>query len=178
MKETASEMIIAYLKALLPFLSSLLLVLITFIPMHLPIPAFFKPDLAMICVYFWALYRNDLFGIFSCLILGVVVDYFTNAPLGINVLVLVLTDIISAKKASFINTKPFVVTWLVFALFMFGAMALKWSLFSLYDRLFLPLEGVFITYLVSVFIYPLIAKLNITLQNKYLNDDEVIHEQG
>ena len=69
MKETFKEIVIGYLKGLIPFLLTLLMVLIDFVPIHLPLSHFFRPDLAVVCVYFWVLYRIDLFGILSVIIL-------------------------------------------------------------------------------------------------------------
>ncbi len=176
MKESFAELAANQLKKFIPFFVTLFLVLIDFVPTHLPLSHFLRPDLALICVYFWLLYRLDLFGVVSTLLLGLVVDSLSGVPLGTNICVFMLVYLLTMMISSYVNTKPFMISWLVFALIALAAFLFKWILFCVYYRVFLTLPNILTTYLVTVLIYPLIARLNMALQNRYLKTSEDIDE--
>jgi len=173
MNDTWIEILSAKLKNMIPILSALGLVLIAFIELHLPFLHSLRPDVACISVYFWVLYRLDLFGIFSTFFLGLIVDSLSGAPFGMNVFVLSLVYVLTISYGSYVNTKPFLISWLGFAAVFFAALVFKWVVFSVYYRVFLSFWHIFITYAVTVLIYPLIARLNMFLQNRYLADEGV-----
>ncbi len=178
MDDSIGEILEYGLKKLLPLLWSVLLLLITYIPIHLPLSQFLRPDIAMICVYFWALYRRDLFGIFSVVLLGFIGDSLSAVPAGLNIFILMLIYVQTCSFGSLVNTKPFAVSWGGFAVISFLAYLIKWLILSIFYSRFLPFSGVFAGYLATVFLYPLIARLNIAIQNTFLAGEEVIYEQG
>ena len=61
MKESLSEMLMISFKRHIPLFLTLFCVILLCVPTHLPLSHFFRPDLAMACLYFWVLYRSDLF---------------------------------------------------------------------------------------------------------------------
>ena len=69
MNESLIEVLTAKFKMVVPFLCSLFLVLMDFIAVYIPLSHYLRPDIACICVYFWVLYRLDMFGIISVAIL-------------------------------------------------------------------------------------------------------------
>ena len=176
MKESLREILNGYFKKTIPLLTTLFLVLIGFVPTHLPFSHFLRPDLALICLYFWVLYRLDLFGVLSVIVLGLVVDSLSGAPFGMNICVLVFAYILTITYGSYVNTKPFLISWIGFAIVCFLALLFKWVSFSIYYKTFLSFGHILMSYLVSILIYPFIAQLNIFIQNAYLKDEEVINE--
>lgn len=178
MEETFSEILENGLKRCLPLLSSILLLLVIYIPVHLPLSRFLRPDVGMICVYFWALYRQDLFGAVSVFILGLIADSLSAVPLGLNIFAFMFVYVFGSTFSSYVNMKPFAVSWLGFALISFLAFAVKWLLASFFYSQFLVFGSILIAYLATVCLYPLIASLNILIQNKCLANEEIIYEQG
>jgi len=77
----------------------------------------------------------------------------------------------------YVNTKPFAISWIGFALISLVAFLIKWLLMSVYYSNFLPLTGVLLGYVATVLLYPLVARLNVVIQNRFLATDEVIYEQ-
>lgn len=177
MDDSLSDIICYQLKKMLPLLCTIVLILLMYTPFHFPLSKFLRPDVAMICIYFWTLYRRDLFGLFSVAFLGVVADSLGLVPLGVNIFVFVFIYVMSISYGWFVNTKPFAVSWTGFAVISFAAFVVKWFLMSIYYSCFLSVLGIFSGYIVTVLIYPLIARLNIFVQNKFLASDEVIYEQ-
>lgn len=176
MGHSFSEIFVLRLKRLLPFLSSVILLLIAYIPGHLPLSKFLRPDIGLICVYFWALYRQDLFGPFSAFILGGIADSLSSVPLGLNIFAFVFVFAATGTTGSYVNVKPFIASWGIFSLIAFAAIVLKWLLISIFYSRFLPFGTIFVGYIATVLLYPLIARLNIFIQNRFLAKEEVIYE--
>ena len=177
MDETLTEFLGNHLKRFLPLLCSIFLLLIIYIPVHLPLSRFLRPDLGMICVYFWALYRQDLFGAASAFVLGLIADSLSAVPFGLNSFVFIFIFVLSSASSSYVNMKPFAVSWAGFALVSFLASVSKWLLASVFYSRFLAFGNIFVGYMATVCLYPLIARLNIFIQNRYLAE-EVVYEQG
>jgi len=178
MKESLSEILVLSFKKLIPLFLTLFCVLVLFVPSHIPLSHFFRPDLAMACLYFWVLYRSDLFSVFCVVVLGVVSDSLSGTPFGLNLLVFVFAYILTLTYGSYVNTKPFFISWVGFALVFFLSLFLKWILLSIYHKMFLPVPHILLTYAATVLIYPLMAQINIFVQNKYLRFEGEINEQG
>ena len=178
MKESFREMTVNYLKTLIPFFSTLLLVLICFVPTHIPLSHFLRPDVGLACVYFWVLYHRDVFGLAALALLGIIVDTLSGTPLGVHIAVFVFVYLMTIYFGNLVNTKPFIVSWTGFAGVCLMALFIKGGILSLYHSKTVPILYVLMTYLATVLIYPLITKFNIFLYDKYLFDDEVIYEQG
>lgn len=176
MEESLSEVISQRFKKLLPLLCSAGFLLISYIPVHLPFFSMLRPDMGLICVFFWALYRQDLFNFGSAFTLGFVADCMSAAPLGLNVFVYLFIFMLCSTFGRFINMKPFRVSWFGFAAVLALALLLKWLLISFYYRRFLALGGVSLAYGVTLFWYPLIARVNMWIQNRFLFDAEAVGE--
>lgn len=178
MEDSLTEILESNIKKFLPFLWSVVLLLIAYVPIHLPLSQYLRPDVGMICVYFWALYRQDLFGAVSAFILGFVADSLSAVPIGVNCFSFMFVFTLASTFGSYVNSKPFALSWGGFAVISLLAFIIKWLLCSVFYSKFLALGGVFIAYLASVLLYPLIARLNMYIQNRFLANEEVIYEQG
>ncbi len=176
MDDSFSDILKYQLKKLFPLISAIFLMLIAYVPIHIPFSKFLRPDVGMICVYFWALYRRDLFGPISVAILGIIIDSLGAVPCGVNMFVFIFIYVMSVTYGTFVNTKPFVISWLGFAIISFIAFFVKWLLMSVYYSLFLSVPGIFIGYIATVLLYPLIARLNVFIQNRLISNEEVIYE--
>ena len=156
---------------------TILLLLLFYVPISVPFSKFLRPDVAVICVYFWALYRRDLFGPLCVAALGFVADSMSAVPVGLNIFVFMFVYVVSVSYANFVNVKPFSVSWIGFTIISFAAFFIKWLLMSFYYSQFLSVIGVFSAYFATVLLYPLVARLNVFVQNKFLANEEVVYEQ-
>lgn len=177
MDDSFSEIISYQFKKLLPLIVTILLILLAYLPIRVPFSKFLRPDVGMICVYFWALYRRDLFGPVSVAILGLVADSMSAVPIGVNMFVFMFIYVTAITYGTYVNTKPFAVSWIGFAIICFVAFFVKWLLLSVYYSLFLSVLGIFIGFVATVLLYPLIARFNVFIQNKLLANEEVVYEQ-
>ena len=147
-------------RRILPFGLTLIVLLFGLTPTHLPDFAQITPMYALVSVYFWSIYRPDLFGYGSGFGIGILEDLLTGTPLGIGTLTILLTQWVVFNQHKFFHAKPFVVTWCTFVLVALAAASLKWICIGLFEENgFTPFWDLFVAYLVTVTIYPIIAWL-------------------
>lgn len=177
MKESLSEILILSLKKAIPLLLALFFVLAFCVPLPFPSSHYFRPDLAAACLYFWVLYRPDLFSVLSVVILGMASDGVSGTPFGLNLMAFVLMYVLTLTYGSYVNTKPFLVSWFGFAVVFLAGLFAKWLILSVYYKTFLLTEHIYLTYMATVLIYPLVARINIFVQNQYLRFEGDLNEQ-
>ncbi len=176
MHDSLTDIALLSFKRSIPFLSTLFFVLVDYVPFHIPLAHYLSPDLACCCVYFWVLYRLDLFGIFSVALLGMICDALSGAPFGMNIFVLTLVYLLTITYGRYVNTKPFIISWIGFALVLLAAFCMKWLLVLIYEHTLLSFWHVLISYIVTVLVYPMLARINIFIQNRYLSNEELFDE--
>ena len=80
MSEELRENLAASLQKLLPLLTSIILVLMSYVPLNFAAANNLRPAVGLMCVFFWMLHRPDVFNLFSVYFLGLVEDIVTSAP--------------------------------------------------------------------------------------------------
>ncbi len=159
------------LRKMLPFLVSVLLILCS----HLPLNFFFlknlHPVLGAVCVYFWLQHRPDVFNLWSVFGVGLIEGFLSISPLGATIFEMLLLYVLVNASSRLLNVKPFVVLWYGFMALFFVSLFAKWLLVSIYYSKFLPLFGMFFSYLVTVAVYPFVSVLLAFVQNRLMRDD-------
>ena len=172
MEENLQEEISVVFRRLLPLLSSLLFLLISYMPMnYLVVGANVKLMVGFICVYFWLLHRPDLFSLGSICVLGLFEDVLSSAPFGSNLFALLMLYVLVHNLSTFFNAKPFIFIWYGFAMLVFAVLFAKWLLISIYYSQFLPIMPILFSYLFTVAFYPLFSLINAFVQNAFIGDD-------
>ena len=172
MSEDLDENITSLFQRLLPFMSSVLLLLMSYIPLDFSVFNNIRPSIGLICVYFWMLHRPDLFNLWSVYFLGVIDDIISSAPFGSNIFAMLLLYVLITNTSRFFNAKPFVVTWYGFAVLSLVAMLGRWLVVSIYYSQFLPLLMMLFSYMVTIAAYPLLSLLLAFIQNHMIQDEE------
>ncbi len=173
MGKNLDENISSLFQRLLPFLSSVLLVLLSYIPLDFMFLNSIRPAIGIICVYFWLQHRPDLFNLGSVFCLGLVDDVISSSPFGSNVFEMLLMYVLVNNTSRFLNAKPFVVLWYGFVVLSLMTMLSRWLLVSVYYSQFLPLSMLFFSYMVTIAVYPLISLLLAFVQNNLIQDDDL-----
>lgn len=178
MKDSMFEMIGFQFKRVLPLFCSILILLAAHIPYHFNIAKYLIPDLGILCVYYWSTHRRDLFGVWSAFIFGLIADSLSTVPIGLNILTYLFVYVLANTFQNYISTRSFATGWGGLLLITLAAFSIKWLLASVYYSTFLPLSGIILSYCTTILLYPFIAWLNFMVQNKFLNNEEVLYEQG
>lgn len=171
MQDEMAEDVKNYLQRLVPLFFSLLLVLMSYVPLNFVLSSNIRPTVSLVCVYYWIIHRPDIFNLFSVFILGLIEDILSAVPMGTNIFTLLVLYILLLNLGRFFNGKPFVVTWYGFAILSLLTLFCKWLVVSVYYGQFLPLVPLFFSYCFSVAAYPILSLLNAFVQS-YLIQDE------
>ena len=96
---------------LMPILAIGFLTIFSILPLPIPHYKFFTPDLALMGVFYWCVYRRDLLPLPMCFALGLFEDLFDGSQIGIN---------------------AFIFSWLSFWLYQPKQLLIRASKISLY----------------------------------------------
>ena len=171
MSEELRENLAASLQKLLPLLTSVILVLMSYVPLNFAAANNLRPAVGLMCVFFWMLHRPDVFNLFSVYFLGLVEDIVTSAPFGANIFACLIMYLLVRNLAGYLIGKPIVVTWYGFAVFCLITMFSRWLLVSVYYSQFLPLSMLMFNLLFTIAFYPVIGLVNAFVQNKLMKDE-------
>lgn len=158
-------------KNCLPFVVSVLMVMISYLPYNFIMMKGIHVAVGVSCIYFWLQHRPDLFNLWSAFGLGLIEDLISSSPMGSNVFEVLLMYLLVNSTSRLFNAKPFVVLWYGFMALSLITMLSRWLIVSVYYSQFLPLSALFFSYLVTVVLYPLLSLLMAFVQNKLIKED-------
>ena len=111
---------------LTPFTVSLLLIMLSVVPIHVPAIGSVAPNLGLIAVFYWTIYRPDLMPAIAVLPLGLWQDLLNGAPIGLNGLTLLIVYGVIVFQRVFFRGKSFLVVWWAFGLTAAFAAVVFW----------------------------------------------------
>lgn len=156
----------------IPLMTTLMMMFMFLIPIDAVKVNYFRPSVGAICVFYWTLKRGYLFSYISAFIVGFFIDSYSSTPLGVNILLMMLTACITQWLAHYFQNASFNAGWFIFSLVCCGIMLIKWLLISLYFGYLLSFKEIIFNYLATVMFYPLIAAINVGVQ-KYLPQERI-----
>lgn len=159
-----------WLRQLVPFGATLVLLLLAAMPTRLPGYAGIAPMLPLMGVYYWAIWRPDLLPAWVAFLVGLLYDVVGGTPLGVNALVLMLVQGIAASQRRYFLGKAFMVAWWAFALLAAVALGLCWLLVSMLRGLTVDPLAVGFEYLMTLGLFPPLAWVLARTQAALLKD--------
>ncbi len=142
---------------LMPVVVSMGLAMLMLLPLGSGLADYATPHLVMISCFYWLSWRPLLMPYGACTVLGLVLDLWLGAPLGINTIMLLLTRLFVLNQLKYYKDKNRGVYWGVFSVMAFGFFTLSWLLTSAVAGQFLAADTVFLQWLVTSFFYAPIA---------------------
>ncbi|HUH83272.1 MAG TPA: rod shape-determining protein MreD [Stellaceae bacterium] len=117
---------------LVPFLTTLIFVFVSVLPLHIPGFAVVAPAFALMAVYHWTIYRPELLPPLAVFVLGLLLD-FMNATtyVGISALSLLLAQAALMSVRRLFVDRLFPLLWAGFLLTAAGVIAFEWGAVSL-----------------------------------------------
>jgi len=136
---------------------SVVLILLSVIPTHIPGYGSIVPQLALMGIFHWTVFRPDLLPVFAVFVIGILQDSLSGAPMGLNTIVyLTVFGVVLGQRRFFLG-KTFWVEWLGFSIIAAGAALQAWLLLSAYHVHVLIPGPVFFQYLMTIGFYPILA---------------------
>lgn len=146
----------------------LALILLSAIPFRIVHLGEVRPAFMLTAVYYWTILRPlPPLAVFA---LGLILDLLSNYWFGMNALVLVAVQALTTHNRKFLLGQSFLVIWAGFALVAFGAAAVQWALFSLFDTALISAKPILISTVLSVVLFPL-SVLPLAGVHKALSDN-------
>ena len=142
-----------------PFAITVLFVVAGSIPMPVPGYGDVAPAASLMAVYYWSVYRSDLFPAAAVFAVGVLNDVLSGTPLGLSALVLLGVYALVASQRRYLYDKPFLMHWAGFVFFAAAAGLSKWAIMSFFDGVVLDLRPTLFQLLMTLVLYPCVAWL-------------------
>jgi rod shape-determining protein MreD len=116
---------------LIPVVSTLVFVILSMVPFHIPGFAVVTPAFGLMAVYHWTIYRSDLLPPLAVFTAGLLLDLLNFTPfVGTSALSLLLARTLLMSQRRFFVNRPFPVLWAGFLLTAAGVVAFEWLLLS------------------------------------------------
>jgi rod shape-determining protein MreD len=129
------------------------------VPFGIAGQAMLLPVVAIASIYFWSLCRPAAMPSPLVFLIGLLLDLLGYLPLGIGVLILLVTHGLVVHWRPVLTRQSLCVLWLVFAGFGIGAAALCWAMTALLSLRLLPLGPALFQALLAAALYPALAML-------------------
>ena len=140
-----------------PTNATVLLMLLTGAPFGIPGQAVLLPAVTLGCVWFWSVFRPVSLPPPVVFALGVLLDLLGYLPLGVGVLILLVTQGLALRGRRFLGQQGFAVVWLAFSVVAFGAAALTWTLVALLRLRLIPVGPSILEAVLTASLYPALA---------------------
>jgi rod shape-determining protein MreD len=157
----------------LPASSTVILILLTQIPLWLPGQPQLLLAVSIVCVWCWSLARPRAIPPASVFLIGLLVDLLGYQPLSVGALSLLILHAFALRWRRSLLRFGFVTTWLAFIPAGCAVIALGWALTSLLNFQILPTAGTIFACALTIAVYPLIALMVASL-NRRLNEAEAL----
>jgi rod shape-determining protein MreD len=140
-----------------PTCSTLVVMLLTEVPLNIPNQAALLPAVALIAVWFWSLFRPSSLPPPAVFLIGLLLDLRGYLPLGVGVLTLLIAHGVALLWRRFLVEAGFAFVWIAFLPIALGGAALMWLLTALLTfRLLSPLPALFQA-VIAAALYPVLA---------------------
>ena len=153
-----------WLRATTPFVSALVMTLISVLAWPIPYLGVVMPPLAYISLFYWAAHRPDLFTLPMAFGIGLLNDIVNNFPLGSSALLFSVAHQIIFKKRSTFVGHSFYMLWAGFSFSAVLLMFFQWVLFGLLAWAIAPFLPVFLQTFLGIVVFPLPCWAMIQLQ--------------
>lgn len=155
----------AWLRALVPFAVAIVAVVIDVLPLLGLGPWGLTPFTTLCVVYFWSMYRPDLFTAGAAFATGIVYDALAGLPLGAAALMLLLVRQMVVVQQRFFLARSFLVVWFCFLLLAPAIEIARWLLLSLWWGRLFAFQPVVLSLLLTIALYPLASVLLTRIHN-------------
>lgn len=155
-----------------PVTTAALMLLLLSAPLGLPGQPQLQEAVALACVFFWSTFRPDSMPPPATFALGLLTDLLSIAPLGVNVLLLLIAQGVALRARRFLVAQGFLVVWLAFLGVAAGAALLEWALTCVLTFRLLPFTPALLQFGVTAGFYPALALVFIAAHRSLANPEQ------
>jgi rod shape-determining protein MreD len=156
------------LRGIVPFVLTLMLSLAPTMPFRMPRDISVVPDLSLMAVFYWTIYRPDLLPMPAVFAIGLIQDIVTGGPIGVTPLILVGAYGMLLNQRRVFLGKPFMQTWWGFLIVATAACVVKFLVACLQASAFVPVQQAGLQYFSTLLLFPLIVWLLVAAHRQFL----------
>lgn len=149
----------AIARGCVPVALTLVLLVLSGVPLGLPGQPALRPALALICVFHFSLTRPAAMPGIAVFAIGLLCDLLGWLPLGIGAITLLSARGAALRLRARLLGRGIILAWLAFAVVALGVAAITWTLASLLSLRLLPAGPVLLVLLFAVALQPSLALL-------------------
>ncbi|MEQ9814885.1 MAG: rod shape-determining protein MreD [Azospirillaceae bacterium] len=146
-----------------PSLVTCLFLVISVVPLRIPLFGPVSPLLALACLYYWGVHRPDLMPLLVVFMVGILHDILIGATLGAHAVVYLVSYWLLVSQRRFLSGRNYLILWWGFLLTAMIAVALEWLVFSTLEQHLMPVEPLFFRVLLTAALFPLVGWIMIQL---------------
>jgi rod shape-determining protein MreD len=159
MKPSALQRFDHSIRQSLPVVLTLMLTVLSVVPIRLPAASSLAPDIVLIAVFYWTVHRPDLMRLWTVFVIGLLGDVLTGTPLGVHPLVLVLVHASIISQHKVFRGASFGMVWCAFSMIASAAHIVA-AIIAFFASGALPEPSLFLLRLVlTIGLYPALAWL-------------------
>lgn len=148
-----------FLGRIVPSLTTIIFILLSGIPIHLPGLSNVFPNLVLISIFYWGLYRPEAQGMTFIFIISFLQDVLLNMPFGVNAVANLALHWLILTQRHFFLGRSFFWIWLTFAGMSIVPQFLSWLIYSIAYSTTITAYPLIFQYLLTLSVYPLFAWL-------------------
>jgi len=153
---------------LAPVLTTLMCVMASVAPVHMPAFTAATPFFALMAIYYWTLHRPEFLPFAAVFAVGLLLDMLEGAPLGMSPLVLLLAYALVLSQREHLVMRRFSAVWLGFLAVAATATVLQWGVVSLFYGMLLDARAFLFQGVLTVAVYPVVSYLLSRVQRTLL----------
>ena len=159
---------VGLINRLAPVLTTLMCVMASVAPVHMPAFTAATPFFALMAIYYWTLHRPELLPFVAVFAVGLLLDMLEGAPLGMSPLVLLLAYALVLSQREHLVMRRFSAVWLGFLAVAATATVLQWGVVSLFYGMLLDARAFLFQGVLTVVVYPVVSYLLSRVQRTLL----------
>lgn len=153
---------------IVPTLATLVLAVLSVLPLRFPDYAAVAPLLALAGVFYWTIYLPEFLPPIAVFTSGVTLDLLSGAPLGVSALVLLLARAAVLPQRRFFIDRLFPFVWSGFALVAAVTIAFLWLLGSMIEGAMLDMRAAALQWVLTVAGFPAVGYLLMKVQRTFV----------
>ncbi|MBR1398797.1 MAG: rod shape-determining protein MreD [Alphaproteobacteria bacterium] len=173
MEDNAAEKLRMFGIHRIPLIVTLLLLFVFYMPVKSLELGCFHPSIGAACVFYWAMNRGQFFGYASAFIVGFIIDIYSTMPFGCSMLMMLMIVVMVNIMKAYVYPVSFAGRWVEFILVCLVISAIKYLLICIYYGEMFSLKEIVLNLLSTVMFYPLIAYINLFVQQKFLPPEKI-----
>ncbi len=144
-------------KSFIPMLTAVVAALLMLLPLGTTTASYAMPNLVLIVIFYWAYTRPLQMPLGGVALIGLFLDLWLAVPLGLNMLLAILTRIFVLAQLRHLRGRSSFVQWAIFAIMIAGLSIIAWFAVSFIFREFISFVPVLKQALLTIFVYPVVA---------------------